>query len=261
LLNYSSAVANPATSSAYSVSSVDNALRLILMLDNAGPARLSTLADELGVARSTAHRLLATLMQRGFAVQSSDKLYGPGPALASGRPRKISPAQLRIVSRPSLEALSLQLQETVHLMIRRGRSVVFLDSVESKRALRVGSRRGAVMPAHLTSGGQALLSFLTPDELTGLYSRIPAGERFSGTDLRALRRSLSETRRRGYGLNLGGTEPGLTAVGRCVIGPDSSPIAAITISAPSARLSKVRIPEVADALREAVGRLESELSS
>jgi IclR family acetate operon transcriptional repressor len=251
-------VANPAP---YGVNSVDNALRLILLLENGGPTRLSTLADELGVARSTAHRLLATLIQRGFAVQAANKMYGPGPALARDRVRKVSPAQFRVTARPTLEGLSVRLQETVHLLIRRGRSAVFLDSVESKRALRVGSRRGAVMPAHLTSGGQALLAHLSAETLTDLYARVPASDGFSATDLVSLRRSLAETRRRGYGLNIAGTEPGLTAVGRCVIGPDGTPMGAITVSAPSARLSKAKIPEVAAALREAVAKLESELQS
>jgi IclR family transcriptional regulator, acetate operon repressor len=231
------------------------------MLESGGPTRLSTLADDLGVARSTAHRLLSTLIQRGFAVQRADKLYCPGPALARDRVRKISPTQLRAAARPTLEALGVRLQETVHLVVRRGRSAVFIDSVESKQALRVGSRRGAVMPAHLTSGGQALLACLSADQLSDLCARVPPGDGFTSADLASLRRSLNETRRRGYGLNIAGTEPGLTAVGRWVLGPDSTPVGAITVSAPSARMSKARIPEVAVALREAVDRLESELQT
>jgi IclR family acetate operon transcriptional repressor len=245
--------------SPYAVNSVDNALRLILMLDSGGPTRLTTLADELGVARSTAHRLLTTLVHRGFAVQGDDKTYGPGPVLSRGPVGKVTPAQLRATARPSLEWLNGKLQETVHLIVRRGRQALFVDSVESAQALRVGSRTGAVMPAHLTSGGQALLSLLSSDDIAALYAKPTAGDAFAVTDLAALGRTLAETRRRGYGLNVGGTEPGLTAVGRWVLGNDGAPLAAVTVSAPSARLPKARIPEVVGPLREAIGRLEADL--
>ena len=60
--------------------SVDAALRLLQMLGRDGQLRVTDAADELGVAASTAHRLLSTLRYRGFAVQAGDRTYRPGPA-------------------------------------------------------------------------------------------------------------------------------------------------------------------------------------
>ncbi len=64
---------------AYVIESVDNALRLLQMLRDEGPLRLTDASVRIGVSRSTTHRLLAMLVYRGFAVQQADKAYAPGP--------------------------------------------------------------------------------------------------------------------------------------------------------------------------------------
>lgn len=64
----------------YVIASADNALRLVVLLRDVGAVRLSDAAAELGVANSTAHRLLAMLVYRGFAVQDEHRIYHPGPA-------------------------------------------------------------------------------------------------------------------------------------------------------------------------------------
>ena len=68
----------------YSIEAVDNALQLLQLLRDGGALRLKDAADELGVAPSTAHRLLAMLVYRGFAVQDETRRYVPGPAMGVG---------------------------------------------------------------------------------------------------------------------------------------------------------------------------------
>ncbi|MFD0533119.1 helix-turn-helix domain-containing protein [Actinomadura luteofluorescens] len=63
----------------YPLRSVDNALHLLQVLRDQGGLRVSEAAAELGTARSTAHRLLAMLVYRGFAVQDDNHTYLPGP--------------------------------------------------------------------------------------------------------------------------------------------------------------------------------------
>jgi DNA-binding IclR family transcriptional regulator len=70
----------------YAIESVDNALRILQVLRDSGQARVSDVAAELGIARSTAHRLLAMLVYRDFAIQAADRSYRPGPALSAGPP-------------------------------------------------------------------------------------------------------------------------------------------------------------------------------
>jgi len=65
----------------YMLESVDNALRLLQMLRDVGGLRLKDAAEELGIAPSTAHRLLAMLVYRAFAVRTADRRYVAGPLM------------------------------------------------------------------------------------------------------------------------------------------------------------------------------------
>src|SRR3989442_14345502 len=67
----------------YPLQSVDHALQLLQILRDNGSLRVSEAAQELGTARSTAHRLLAMLVYRDFAVQDEARNYLPGPALSA----------------------------------------------------------------------------------------------------------------------------------------------------------------------------------
>ncbi|WP_246258151.1 IclR family transcriptional regulator [Amycolatopsis anabasis] len=242
----------------YLVESVDNALRLLLMLQRNPELRLSEAADELGVARSTVHRLLATLRHRGFVTQGEDKLYHPGPALCRfGVPRR-SHGELKDAARPHLRWLNKQVGETVHLMVRTGREVRFLDSIEGAQALRVGSRIGVTLPAHLTSGGKALLADLPPAELGELLRADHEGPPIADAD--RLLRELDAVRRRGFGLNNGESEPGLTAVGMCLRDNENRAVAALAVSAPSVRFRRGHIPATLDLLKTAVQRTRSDLA-
>jgi DNA-binding IclR family transcriptional regulator len=76
----------------YSIESVDNALHILQLLRDSGQARVSDVAGELGIARSTAHRLLAMLVYRDFAIQAEDRSYLPGPALSASSPSCPTPS-------------------------------------------------------------------------------------------------------------------------------------------------------------------------
>ena len=159
----------------YAIESVDNALRLLQILRDENTIRVSDAAAELGVASSTAHRLLSMLVYRGFARQDKSRSYVPGPSLGL-RPTRISwTGALRNLSQPHLEWLRDEIGETVNLVVKIGDKVRFLMSVESRAPLRVGDRRGAVIPAHEASGGIALLSELRDEHLAGMY--LSAGRR------------------------------------------------------------------------------------
>lgn len=239
----------------YTVESVDNALRLLLMLQSEGILRLKDAADELGVARSTAHRLLATLVKRGFAMQDQGRRYVPGPALSTPFSEPPVPGALRSLAHPHLVTLSRQLNESTHLMVRDGTTVRFLDSVEATQALRIGSRVGVVSPAHLSSGGKALLASLSRHEVESLYADLP-----EGPPLPELLQKLESVRRRGYALNLNESERGISAIGMCLRAADGTAIAAVSVSAPSTRMPRGSIPMTAQALRESVRLVERDLA-
>src|SRR5579859_5535964 len=142
---------------AYAIESVDNALQLILMLQERDSLRVNEAAERLGVAPSTAHRLLATLVYRGFALQDESRRYTAGPSLR-GAGKQGHLHEIVAVAHPRLEGLAAAVGETVNFVARFGTSVRFLASVESTQLLRVGDRAGTILPARFSSGGKAILA-------------------------------------------------------------------------------------------------------
>lgn len=153
----------------YPIESVDNALRMIQMLRDEGDLRIKDVAAALDVAPSTAHRLMAMLIYRGFAMQDDSRRYVAGPALGARAIGASWTRTMRQLMQPSLELLCSRLNETVNLMVRIGVSTRFLTTVEATSALRVGDRGGAVIPARLASGGKALLAHEPIELLERLY--------------------------------------------------------------------------------------------
>ena len=226
----------------YPITSVDHALHLAILLQQEGPLRVSDAADRLGVSPSTAHRLLAMLVYRGFAEQRPDRRYEAGDVLRPAAATQAPVAQLREAALPHMQELVARTGESVNLMVLAGDETRFIATAESRQVLRVGSRAGRVLPAHLTSGGKALLAALPPDQITALY------EGATGLDLPRLRRELALVRRRGFAINDQHTETGLTALAVPVRAPDGAPLAAIALALPSARFHRNRVTEWVSAL-------------
>ncbi|GGO72247.1 IclR family transcriptional regulator [Nonomuraea cavernae] len=240
--------------------SVDHALQLAVLLQVEGPFGVGEAAERLGVAPSTAHRLLAMLVYRDFAIQTRDRRYAAGPVLSLGASSQSRTALLRSVAMPHLAALVERVRESANLVILAGDHVRFIGSVECAQALRVGNREGMVFPAHLASGGKVLLADLPPERLDALYSEAKwAGRLDQRPSLAALRRELRTVRERGFAINAGRTESGVTAVGRPVRGEDGRALAALSVSLPTVRFSRDRLPELTSALAMAVRDVEEEM--
>jgi len=233
----------------HSVAAVDHALRVLLLLSERQRLRVVDVAAELGVARSTAHRLLSTLQQHEFAVQDAHKAYRPGPVFAHIGLSRTANADLRSAVRPVLERLNREVDETCHLVVLEGNGARFVDCVESSQVLRTGSRLGMLLPAHTNSAGKALLAELPSHVFVSLYPRgVPSrlGEGMQAR--RVLQRQLAEIRRRGYATNFEESARGVTAGGACVRDTAGKAIAALAIASPSTRCPRQRIPELAEAL-------------
>jgi IclR family transcriptional regulator, acetate operon repressor len=253
------------------VESVDNALRILQALRDSGQLRVSEVAGELGIARSTAHRLLSMLVYRDFAVRSEDHSYLPGPALSAPPLHGEPMARLRSQLRPHMEALRDQVGETVNLQVRLGTQTRFLVTVESAEVLRVGDRQGTVLPAWVTSGGKALLAALPDVQLTAVLRKAAASQppqsslpshhpRWSLTDAarRALVTELRQVREQGWAQNIEESESGLCAVGMCLRDAAGTAIAALAVAAPAARYSPVKARDFVRALTATVAAASAE---
>ncbi len=244
----------------YAVSSVDHALRLATMLQLEGRLTVSEAAQRLDIARSTAHRLLAMLVYRDFAVQDESRVYHAGPVLELAAHSPSETSRLRAVALPHLHQVVDVLDESANLIARTGDTARFIASVESNQSLRVGNREGMVFPAHQVTGGLVLLAELPEEQLEALYAEERYVERpGERPDLATLLADLTHVRRQGFAVNEGRSERGVVAIGRPVRRPDGTAVAGISLSMPSVRYDPHRLRSYVATLGLAAGAIESEL--
>ncbi|GAA2621075.1 IclR family transcriptional regulator [Actinomadura fulvescens] len=244
---------------AYPIASVDNALRLLTLFRENEKVRLSEAREFLGVAHSTAHRLLAMLAYHGFVRQEPDsRVYVAGPMLVEIGLSAVRNMDIRLHARPLLEDLATWAGETVHLVALEGAMVRYLDAVESARSLRVAARIGTTLAAHCTASGKAMLAALPEAEVAALLPAgrpLPAETGHSITDTAGLMAELARVRERGHAVNREESEDGVASVAVAVLGPRGRPVAALAISAPVSRLPGERAGELAARLGDEAERL------
>lgn len=245
------------------IESVDRALRVLLLLDALPTLRVVDVAEHLAVAPSTAHRLLATLVLRGFAVSDPvTRSYRKGPVLA-GMGRSADPVDVVTVARPYVRALAEQLHETVNLVVLEGAQCRFVEGVSGDRPLRTSVRAGTVLPAHAASGGKVLLAELDPVQLDRLL-RVAAPRALTPrtlVDPAALRAQLDQVRAQGWAVNEGESEDGITAVAAPVRDATGTAVAALAVSAPSTRCPQDVVRAMAGAVVRAAGDVGRDLGA
>lgn len=190
---------------------------------------LQRLAEETGLAKSTVHRLLASLVGLGYVVQDEEnghyRLTLKMFELSSGI---VDSMDIMGVAKAHLERLSQRTGEAVHLVIRDGRDIVYIYKTESG-PMRMSSRVGLRSPLYCTGVGKAILATLPGDELEDIWthSNVQKLTDKTITDLEELRSQLVEVRRErlrhrrrgeraGRALCGGGDSRGGRARGKCV---------------------------------------------
>lgn len=239
----------------YPIESVDNALKIIHLLGARPELRLTEVAEALGVASSTAHRLLAMLQYRGFVRQdAASKTYRAGGALSSVSFAILQRFDVREAVRPLLRRLNEEFRETVHLATLDGAQVRFIDAIESPQAVRVASRLGRTMPANCTSSGKSMLASLSADEL---HRTFPGEELETLTEksirrLPELERALEEVRRRGYAVGDEESEHGVCSVAAAFPAGALPMRLAINVSVPASRMDDTTRARLGERLASAI---------
>lgn len=243
----------------YPIESVDNALRLLLLFETHPSIRLTDASKYLGVASSTAHRLMVMLLYRGFVRQNPEtKAYEPGQALSSIAYAVRRQVDIGALVRPALERLFNATGETVHFAKLEGSDTRFLEAIESHRAVRVASRRGATLPAHCTATGKAMLGLLTTEQLRALYpnEKLPGLTKKSIVSRTELERSLQTIRRTGYSTSNEESEDGVMSVAVAITSPSGKHYG-INVSVPSHRMTEQLVSELGGILQQAAEDIHS----
>ncbi|MCW2584051.1 MAG: DNA-binding transcriptional regulator, IclR family [Klenkia sp.] len=246
---------------AYPISSVDNALRLLLMLRDQPRLRLTGIATALDIAPSTAHRLLAMLVHHGF-LRQDEGMYVAGTALLDLGFAAVRNLDVRTLARPILADLARKTGETVHMSHLEGSKIRYLAAAESGQNLRVADRTGQVLPAYQRATGKAILASFTASELDEVLAlhQVDTGEQLGPADRERLDAELAEIRERGHATHRQVAED-IVSVAVGVRGPRGSTIAALNASAPSSRMTAERQAAVVRALHAAAAELEDALTT
>jgi DNA-binding IclR family transcriptional regulator len=247
----------------YPIGSVDNALRLLEQFaEGTASIRVAEASRTLGVARSTAHRLLQALSSRGFVTQDPDtRAYIVGPVLLRLSVAVSRGLDLATVARPVMAELVDQIGETVHLVVLHGADVFFLASVETSKGLRVGGRAGQLLPAYATASGRVLLAELSSAELRRLIpgTKLPRRTARTVSTRSELEAVLAKTRERGYALSFGESEDEVSSIAVPIRRHAGDAFAALAIGAPPSRLGEDDVPTTAAALQAAATRITDRL--
>ncbi|MCE0763232.1 IclR family transcriptional regulator [Pseudonocardia kujensis] len=223
------------------ISSVLNTLQVLEAVARQQPVGVSELARATGMPKSSVHRCLLTLREAGWLriVDPDRVLWG-----VTSKPLDIGltgsgEQSLREVAQPHLEALRDVTNETVHLVIRDGDSLVIILREDCRQAVRTFVEIGTRAPMHATSCGLAVLAKLDDPEVDALLGRgLDTYTDSTPTSLSRLHREIEHTRERGYSVNDSSWwRPDVSAIGAAIVNSAGRPIGALAISVPSSRFA------------------------
>jgi IclR family transcriptional regulator, KDG regulon repressor len=227
-------------------------------LDRVGPVSLAGLARETGIAKSTLHRVCATMAERGWIARD-----GAGGRIELG-PRaawlsRSTPASALTASfQSAAQRLMARHNETTCLTVLDGPDSVFIAKEETSHPVRLVTAVGSRLPAFASASGRAMLADLPEADVERLYGGrelvTPTGRRIAG--MAELREILERTRRSGYGENIDETALGLHCIA-APVGPPGRVAAAITFCVPSGRMSAERRRDMLEDLLRAARELSN----
>lgn len=233
---------------------------LELLARSNAPIRLSAVAEQLGLQKSNAHRLLSTLAALGYVTQETEtgryhatlKTWELGASIIAEHPAKRAAA-------PYLQDLHRLTSETVNLTVLDGLEVIYLDKILTTRPLRVSTQVGSRLIAALTAAGKSILAH-EPDPVPLLEKTKTTYPRAADLDIPAFLAELQLVRERGYATHEGTTQ--ILTIAAPILGRNDRAAAALSLSAPMERLHGKALEQAIEAvlttsarIAETVGRI------
>ncbi|MBK5964704.1 IclR family transcriptional regulator [Thiocystis minor] len=209
------------------------------------PVSLKILGAETGLHASTAHRILASLIQNQFVERDGAGHYRLGLRLLQLGVRLHGNVDVRAIARPIMEELRDRLGETINLTIREGDSVVYIEKATPNRMIHVQQLVGSRAPLHVTAVGKLMLGAAGEDAMRAYVQRtnLPAYTRNTLTTLPRLLTECAESLARGYALDNEEAEIDVGCIGVLIHDSTGNVSAGLSVSAP---IERRRLDWVAD---------------
>jgi DNA-binding IclR family transcriptional regulator len=211
-----------------------------LLADREHPMSLTAMSNELNIAKSTLHGILATLSGIGYVAKDPETgdyrlglhLFEIGNAIS----RKLDE---RRIAAPYMEALAKKTGETAHLAVLEDGEVLYLDKQESNSSIRIITESGLKLPVHCSGLGKALLSGMADDEIKTLLDK-KGMEKYTETTItnaEDLLKEIADVRRKGYASDKQEFMIGLRCVAAPIYNINGKVTCAISISGPISRMT------------------------
>lgn len=229
---------------------VDKALSLLFLLSELsqnGPVRISELVLHSGFTRPTVHRYLNSLLEYRLVERADEeggfRLGTAVIALSASMRGSLSPRERAL---PHLRALADEMQCTVHLGIRDGDRVVYVEKIESKLPIRLASAVGQAAPMHSSGLGKSILAFSEP-EFVDRYIKAGLQRRTENTITTgdALRKEIALIRAQGYAVDNEENEVGVRCVSAPIFNHDDQVVASLSISGTAQQIPRRSVPSAA----------------
>lgn len=240
--------------------SVDRALRLLLFIRQEGSVSVKEAATYLAVTTSTAHRLLSSLVFRGFAIQDFERHYRLGSVL-SGKPYlQQLDKEFQDVGHQALLELHSEIQNAVRLSTLRGGSIRFLSGAGDRDLVHLGISPDSEVPAFVSAGGKAMLARFPNQEIENIYSAgIPDWPTRKVESRQMLKRVMTDVRRKGYGVSVDEYWEGIVAIGVSINVPDGTPAGAVSTAIRTEQFRHRLITPFVKALSDTARKIEHQL--
>jgi IclR family acetate operon transcriptional repressor len=229
------------------VQSLDRALSILERLADADGMTLTDLAQSVGLAPSTTHRLLTTLQQRRFA--DFDEEYGVwviGVSAFNVGNAFLRNRRIITLGRPVMRRLMEDVGETVNLAVEDKDELVYVTQFESHAPMRAFFRPGRRAPMHASAIGKAMLAERDDTTLTDYLHKkgMPRFTEKTIVDPAALRHELAQVRERGWAVDDEEHTVGMRCVAATIHNEHGEVIAGVSLSGPSVRVTQGRLGEL-----------------
>jgi len=245
-----------------SVRAVERALDILLCFSKDKPIlSLTEIAEQVGMHKSTIHRLLATLESKHFITRDKTSgLYQLGFLFIELSSIMLHGLDVQRWALPYLQQLSEQSGETVDLAVLDNGHVTYLQVVESSQRVKIAAAVGEQLPAFCTASGKAFLAYLPEEYVHRNFNQgLTKYTEHTPVSLENLSQSLRETRQRGFAISEQEYEKDINAVAAPIMDANGFPILAIAIVGPSYRMSHDRMLKLGQEIRETVEAITREV--
>lgn len=232
------------------IQSAERIFKVLETLAVSGPMGLMELSNQLGLHKSTAHRLLTSLICMGYARQDEDtQKYMLSYKIVGLSGQLLDKIDILPIAHSYMKQLAELSQETVHLVQRNDKDIIYIDKVESKvSSIRMVSQIGMIHPMYCSGVGKAILATLSIEEVTKIWNESIIEKKTENTivSLDKLLEVLERVRKCGYAIDDEENEIGVRCIAACIYDYRGKAKYAFSISAPVSRMSDERIKELSE---------------